>query len=546
VRVFFLLLAGCSTTEAPPSSDPTGALEALIRIPLASDSIGEVEVLAIEPRSEGNAFERPGPFGRVSVRWQGDEVITEGLMVDPRFSPVERFAADGTITVEPDESASRDLLVVLDVPPSGSGTLEVLASAIDGSDLFRTFELSFDIGSRAEGIRSSALDSSDPIHVGGATASRGRALFVFMPRGYEDLDAFVERARRFSSELLASDWFEDHTSEMSFYALRSAATNVAGRPGCGQTAAAPAHARGWLAARNENYGGAERSPDVRILLVADCPDYIGWAASGVVTVSSDAPYDSLAHEIGHAFGSLADEYSVEGPIGTVICAGNRLLFETPNVAHRDDLPWECIRPGRAYAENCHVFQSVDAYGPVCGEDRVRPCDDCAMTRSTERFCPVCRRTLDMQLRRARGITAAETCNGADDDGDGDTDEGCECSATCRDDGEPCSGSGPAFDAQCCEGSICVVGACRPNAGGRERAPCTEEAMCASGLACRPVSSPIAAPTCCARASDYCETKADCCGLMDCFSNQCIARVTGDSCILGDCAEGSYCEDGLCR
>ena len=117
-----------------------------------------------------------------------------------------------------------------------------------------------------------------------------------------------------------------------------------------------------------------------------------------------------------------------------------------------------------------------------------------------------------------------------------------CDMACSGDGEPCSGSGPAFDGECCEGLICVVGACRPNEGGREQASC-ESTLCAAGLNCGPVSTAGASPTCCARDTDYCEEKADCCGLMECVGNRCIGRNPGEMCILGDCIGTSFCDGG---
>ncbi len=113
-------------------------------------------------------------------------------------------------------------------------------------------------------------------------------------------------------------------------------------------------------------------------------------------------------------------------------------------------------------------------------------------------------------------------------------------ASCSMEGGPCTGSGTRFDGDCCDGLICVVGACRMNEGGREQAAC-DSAPCAAGLACMPVGSAGATPTCCARDEDYCETKNDCCGLMDCVERRCVGRTTGQSCLPGDCVGVSFCD-----
>ncbi len=119
-----------------------------------------------------------------------------------------------------------------------------------------------------------------------------------------------------------------------------------------------------------------------------------------------------------------------------------------------------------------------------------------------------------------------------------------CVRTCNDVGGFCGGSGPEFDDQCCGDAICVVGACEPPDGGRERDDCAER-DCALGLACGPVGTADAAPTCCARDSDYCESKDDCCGMMDCLGNQCVGRTSGQACMVGDCLGASFCDAGVC-
>ncbi|MEM9193829.1 MAG: hypothetical protein AAGF12_31935 [Myxococcota bacterium] len=119
-------------------------------------------------------------------------------------------------------------------------------------------------------------------------------------------------------------------------------------------------------------------------------------------------------------------------------------------------------------------------------------------------------------------------------------------SACEPVGAPCGGSGSTFDDECCGDAICVVGACQaPNR--REGESCEAPDHCARGLACGPVGSAEAERTCCARDTDYCKEKADCCGLMDCVSNRCVGRESGEQCVLGDCTGGSFCdpEAALC-
>jgi hypothetical protein len=118
------------------------------------------------------------------------------------------------------------------------------------------------------------------------------------------------------------------------------------------------------------------------------------------------------------------------------------------------------------------------------------------------------------------------------------------SLACSEQGGPCTGSGPDFDDECCEGQICVVGACQAP-GGREGDACMEPQDCALGLACRPVGSADASPTCCARSYEYCESDADCCGLMGCNGVFCVPQASGETCIVGDCEGPGFCDDGTC-
>ncbi|MEM9192002.1 MAG: M4 family metallopeptidase [Myxococcota bacterium] len=128
-----------------------------------------------------------------------------------------------------------------------------------------------------------------------------------------------------------------------------------------------------------------------------------------------------------------------------------------------------------------------------------------------------------------------------------TQDTCECQGAacapasgCNMEGAPCSGSGRAFDGECCGDLICVVGRCQPAGGRREGAAC-EDTECAPGLACREVMGSNLIGQCCARDSDYCSSKADCCGHMECTDNRCVGRQNGESCILGDCVGGSFCD-----
>ncbi|MEM9188527.1 MAG: M4 family metallopeptidase [Myxococcota bacterium] len=184
-------------------------------------------------------------------------------------------------------------------------------------------------------------------------------------------------------------------------------------------------------------------------------------------------------------------------------------------------------------DNCSTQYNPDQ-APVADCNRCGDHNTCGMCAATD-GCTWCADESQTGCVPAEG--PGESCSMTI------SDEG-SCTAVCGLEAAPCSGSGSAFDGECCGALICVVGSC-VQAGLREQAACSEDtADCARGLACRPQTS--AGPTaCCARGGDYCQTKADCCGFQECTNNTCIARNEGESCLLGDCDGIGFCEAGVC-
>jgi hypothetical protein len=194
-------------------------------------------------------------------------------------------------------------------------------------------------------------------------------------------------------------------------------------------------------------------------------------------------------------------------------------------------------------DNCPSVYNPEQTDESCRCARYSTCSDCTLNDGCV-WCPGAGGDAD--------AGAGGTCM-REDEADmcmgGETvTEYAMCEPMCGDDGAPCGGSGTSFDDECCDELICVVGACRPNMGERERASCDPTAVgaCALGLDCRPVGSETASPTCCAEAESYCAAKEDCCGLMDCVSNRCVGRTVGEACVNGDCIGTAVCVSGTCR
>jgi len=152
--------------------------------------------------------------------------------------------------------------------------------------------------------------------------------------------------------------------------------------------------------------------------------------------------------------------------------------------------------------------------------------------------------------------AVETCNGKDDDCDGQTDEGplCNDGSACTTD--KCLG-GMGCDhvpttLQCNDGNACTADGCDPKTGcthAHTTAPCDDGSMCTSGDACaggacqgQPVSCDDANPctdqTCKPATGCLVVDNADPCSDFD-------ACTTGDVCTKGACkgAGKKSCDDG---
>ena len=111
--------------------------------------------------------------------------------------------------------------------------------------------------------------------------------------------------------------------------------------------------------------------------------------TALVSMGCDAPARTAAHELGHAFADLADEYVDETQPAWRLYA--------PNFSRCDgSAPWNHFRalPGAELARWFHEGANHAAYGTF------RPWPRCCMDEETEPFCPVCCEEL------ARAIHAA--------------------------------------------------------------------------------------------------------------------------------------------
>lgn len=266
-------------------------------------------------------------------------------------------------------------------------------------------------------------------HLGGSTDAAASVAIVMIPHGWRSVAAFRARARAMVDQTFSQDWFEDRRGDLSFWLSWDTAANDSGFT-CkskltDRTLAAMEHL--WEPARAVSYdfgGGLQRQPDKVVALLAyDC--YAFSTIGGDSAVGTAAGRSALAHELAHAIGRVHDEYSFSAnPNGGQ--TGARSCTPSPNLGTLGRVQWSCLVESGA---TCPWGERVGTYtGSLGCPGMARPCNSCQMRYVSDGldFCPICRAALDAGLARILGRSTTEICNGADDDSDGSSDEGCAC------------------------------------------------------------------------------------------------------------------------
>jgi len=299
-----------------------------------------------------------------------------------------------------------------------------------------------DDGNREDGDGCSSDCRHEMVHLGGAEEAAGTIRIVLVPHRWESFEAFEEYASTQVAGVFASDpVYREWEDRISFWALESDEVNEEYEPAIScETAAGDVQSllrrvqsRDALLAR---YAG-DLSLATRMVLVHPEECGFAWAFPGdIVFLSSTFSDEILAHELGHNLGHLADEY----PYGSSVAEDypcqteyERFGFELapPNVS-TDGSSWSCLLEnvgGATCPGGGHVHRSP--IGGACGTDGgFTPCARCLMGGAEVGFCPVCRAHMDARLADILGDSRGEACgNGADDDLDGEADEGCSCECT---------------------------------------------------------------------------------------------------------------------
>ena len=135
------------------------------------------------------------------------------------------------------------------------------------------------------------------------------------------------------------------------------------------------------------------------LIIANEHRYGACFLHPYVYLTAGMPWHGLAHELGHAFVGLYDEYSLAGrgkyagtPVNRLNCTtfGERAAVAWRDLIHdRVAVPTE-LEPWMDPNSTVGVFEGANTYEAGI----YRPAYHCRMRATEEPFCPVCRRELE--------------------------------------------------------------------------------------------------------------------------------------------------------
>lgn len=373
------VLAGCT------ASAPSAPAEVAVALSFESYVPVSAEALSTHGPGELGSYGRLRELGaraRVHVRWLDDEsqaLLAEGDLGSLFLARVERFEDDGSIEGYDLATPDTRQTLYLPIPPSGRGALVV--DVLEPEHASRT-SLTVDLGGVARapaalvegdvGARRAALlsdCSSIPTAAVWPTDDELRRWYAATPTMTDQMELAAYRT--------ANPWYEDevvlrgtagasivlvpggpdtwtprqacddaqwHADDLfdhfDFYAdnehrvqVRFVTRRSPSRPGQDIPAAS--------AAIDALVGGAP-SGDAVALFQGDPaldrdstrPCGVTWLNHTRLTFCDNGPHTSLAHELGHTWAGLADEY-----VTAMNCAS--LVSRAPNLSEDTDLKWDC-------------------------------------------------------------------------------------------------------------------------------------------------------------------------------------------------------------
>lgn len=224
-----------------------------------------------------------------------------------------------------------------------------------------------------------------------ATVEERGINIVFMGDAFaaNEQDAFVEEVRRLSNGLFAEAPFREYANYFNVYALKVVSNDAVGyfQYGVSQSNLLTVNTNTVDAVRNANFPNNNRT--VVVVLVNNealtNSNILNPSANAVanrVLIKSTGRAKVLAHEMGHAFGRVTDEYWT-----TTGLSPNKAPFGTPP----ENLSW---RRWIGAPDNNGTFVGRNRYDDNLanpGAEWIRPSQSCLMrfTEDARSFCPVC-------------------------------------------------------------------------------------------------------------------------------------------------------------
>jgi hypothetical protein len=497
--------------------------------------------------------------GRLTLVWDGPSgAMTSAFRIDVPLSGSLPIAGASIDPVD-------DLGAALSAPPGGVGStsaalIDSTGTSSPGSEHCGNGELQEDLyyiggyvgyvgehcddGNSEDGDGCSSDCRHELVYLGGAPADSRSLSVVYVPAGWGDLDAFVAYARFASEGTLAADFYAENADKISFWALAVEEVDELGSVACwdvGGVIDRLADMRDPV--MGGRYDGRLRAHTPFQLVLSTPSACRSWASGldgmAVIMLGVDGRDTVMAHEMGHSVGRLADEYSYGAE-------GRGCQSVHTNIAVGDDIPWRCLAENRSDAR-CPDGRPVDVHTVGTGCDTVgAPCIGCMMRNAFDDFCPVCYPQMEAAFADLLGPRLDESCNGADDDIDGVTDNGCAC--------DDCT---PACDSRECgpDGCFGECRACGAGEGCRDNV-CVSgcESMCRTAVGTDVCHDEPGLVWCGAEAVTRCTCDTsmgmaswrDCGG---CIPVDCVGCEAGEVCDRGSCTSGcpsgtSAC-DGTC-
>jgi len=392
---------------------------------------GELEM--VDEVSRTLVVPAPGRgHGRLTLR-RGDEVVAfeirpDGAARELVLVPTEPEPSDRALPTRSELAGESDVGrasgALLSAGTCGDGVLDgdEVPFDVDGIFTIRIHGEACDDGNRESNDGCSSDCEFEPAFVGGNPVAPETYSVVFVPAGPWDVEEFMEYTRVASEDALRTGWFEDRADRFSFWALSPDMVPDLEDVVCGDKYTSLLSDVLIDQLILADFRGRRHTPAQMVIVHAEeCRGqaHYGWH---IRLGNSEWTQQALAHELGHALGHLGDEYTFAGGDSHKDCNSG------PNIGRDDDPHWQCAADSSG--ATCPDGAPVGMY-PIegtCGPEVVIQCPDCEMSsHSGHAFCPVCHAQLTARLADHFEEPLEEICgNLADDDLDGEGDEGCMC------------------------------------------------------------------------------------------------------------------------